>query len=223
MTEEKKTPPTRLKGEYRTLVVKVDGDPSVTEPTPEPIMEDIHVPETLKEQMTQLDLADLDPEAEARQREAAVPESDDQQLLVDYFEGDGECSERLTAAYLRETRRSEPNDALFLRYHHQGNAQLERLIMACIAKRPADSGLLYDLANIGRFRGNADTAIDCYCRALIHEKDWANLRAMARDICDHEQLMTTAARKRFKERLQDDATKWQLIKNTMERFGGGDE
>jgi hypothetical protein len=223
MTQRKKSPPKPLTGKYRTLVVDVEKDPAASEPDTEPRLADIHVPKKLKEQMARLDLGDLDPEAEARRREAAVPESADQQLLVDYFEGGGECSERLTAAYLRETRRREPNDALFLRYHHQGSAQLERLIIACIAQHPSDKGLLYDLANLGRFRGNADTAIDCYCEALIIEEDWSSLREMAQDICDHEQLMTTAARERFKARLADEATKWQLIKNAMERFGGSDE
>jgi hypothetical protein len=173
--------------------------------------------------MAALDLSEIDPEVEHRVVDSAMPESEDQQTLVDFFESGGECTEALMATYLRETRGAEPNDALFLRYHRQGNLNLERLIIACIERSPSDKGLLYDLAHLSRFEGDAAAAVDGYSRALIMETLWPAVRALADDICDHAALMTPTSRAQFQDRLRDHPDKWQLLVNTMERHGGGDE
>lgn len=222
-TKNKKTASNPIKGQYRTLVVGVDTPAQTPEPVKTPILEDVRVPETLKAQMAALDLSALDPDVEDHQVASAVPESEGQQALVDYFEVGGECTETLMATYLRETRGAEPNDALFLRYHRQGNLHLERLIIACIERNPSDKGLLYDLAHLSRFGGDAAAAVDGYSRALITETQWPALRALADDICDHGSLMTQTSRAQFQDRLRDHPEKWQLLENTMERHGGSDE
>jgi hypothetical protein len=210
----KKTQPIPLKGEYRTLVVDV-----APAEKPDPAVEEIRVPDTIAEKMARLDLAGVSPETDARRLAAAVPESDAQQALVDYFEGRGEVTAALIDVYLAETRSSAPNDLLILRYHHQGNRRLVNLIIACLERAPTDKGLLYDLAHVNGFLGDALPVIDHYCRALAMETAWPALRALADDICDHEQLMTPASRSRFQELLRDHPEKWQMIENTMARHG----
>lgn len=221
MTKKKETGAPPLEGEYRTLMVNLDSAPAPQEAAP--VREDVRMPDALKEKMARLDLSDIDPETEARRREAAVPETDDQQALVDFFETGGACTESLMAAYLRETRSAAPNDPLWLRYHHQANRHLERLIIACIAHAPTDKGLLYDLAHLSRFHGDPGPAVEHYARALLAETDWPRLRALAEDICDHEALMAPASRARFHTLLAAAPDKWQLVLNTMIRYGGGDE
>ena len=217
MTHKKKTPPRPLKVDYRSLLVTVD-DKKPASPDPDAAIEkDIPFPEALKEQMARLDLADLAPEAEARRREAAVAETPAQQELVDFFDGRTPFTEALIDVYLNETGSAGSNDMLILRYHHQGNRHLERLIIACIERHPTDKGLLYDLAHLCRFIGQSPPAIDRYCIAIIKENAWPSLRALADDICDHEHLMTPASRSRFQEMLKDHPEKWQLVENTMER------
>ncbi len=222
-SKKKKFAPKPPKEEYRTLVVGVDAPAQAAEPETIPNKKDIRVPEKLKAQMAALDLSDIGPDIEHLKMDAAMPESEGQQALVDFFEVGGACTETLMATYLRETRGAEPNDSLFLRYHRQGNQNLERLIIACIERSPSDKGLLYDLAHLSRFGGDTLTAVDGYAKALIMETLWSALRALADDICDHASLMTPASRALFQDRLRDHPDKWHLLKNTMERHGGGDE
>ena len=217
MTQKNKTPPLTLKGEYRTLAVPVDRGEKASEASPAPIVEGIRVPDTMKAQMARLDLTDLDTEDDARRREAAVAETAAQQDLVDFFEGRSAFTEALIDLYLDETRSAQSNDMLILRYHHQGNRRLERLITACLERQPTDKGLLYDLAHLSRFIGQTLPVIDLYCRAIIAESAWPRLRALADDICDHAPLMTPASRSRFHELLRDHPEKWQLLDNTMAR------
>ena len=219
MTQKKKTPAKPLKGAYRSLVVPVDTEkPASTAPVSTTEM-DVRVPDALAEQMARLDLSDLEPGAEARRRETAVAETPAQQELVDYFEGRRPYADSLVDVYLSETRSVSSNDMLILRYHHQGNRRLERLIIACIERHPTDKGLLYDLAHLCRFIGQSLPVIDSYCRAIIRENDWPRLRALADDICDHAQLMAPTSRSRFQELLQDHPEKWQLVENTMSKHG----
>lgn len=218
MTQKKKKAPLKLTGEYRTLTVPVDREEKTPDTSPAPIVEDIRVPDSMKAQMARLDLTDLDTEDDARRRETAVAETAAQQDLVDFFEGRSAFTEALIDLYLDETRSAQSNDMLILRYHHQGNRRLERLLTACLQRRPTDKGLLYDLAHLSRFIGQTMPVIDLYCRAIIAETAWPRLRALAYDICDHAPLMTPASRSRFHELLRDHPEKWQLLDNAMARL-----
>jgi hypothetical protein len=205
---KKKTKP--LKGEYRTLSVPVDRDAESGQPAA--------VPDEISRQMHALELPNLNEDADARRREAALPETDGQQRLVDFFDGAAEYTPDLVDIYLAETHAAEPNDQLFLKYHHRGSHQLADLLEACLERYPDDRDLLYDLAYLNRFVNRHDTIIGFYCRALAAETRMDQARAIAEDLCAHELFFSDEARARLEKGLAGHPERWKLVEAMMERF-----
>ncbi len=199
-----------LKGEYRTLNVPIERDPESDQPAA--------VPEEISRQMHGLKLPDFDEDADARRREAAAPETSGQERLVDYFDGAEEYTPDLVDIYLAETHAAEPNDQLFLKYHHRGSHRLADLLEACLERYPGDRDLLYDLAYLNRFVQRHDTIIALYCRALIAETRMDGARAIAEDLCAHDLFYGDEARAKLKEGLAGHPERWQLVESMMERF-----
>ena len=89
---------------------------------------------------------------EELEEKLAKPENPNQELLVDYFEGDIEFPDQMLDAFLTEKDSDAPNYPLCRKYFKRGNDNLKRLIISGLKRSPADIGLLSDLTFFHEFK-----------------------------------------------------------------------
>ena len=116
---------------------------------------------------------------EELEEKLAKPENPNQELLVDYFEGDIELSDQMLDAFLTEKDSDSPNYPLFRKYFKSGNENLKRLIISGLKRSPAAIGLLSDLAFFHEFKNILSELIEYYLIACDHEQNLQNFEKLA--------------------------------------------
>ena len=116
---------------------------------------------------------------EELEEQMAKPENSNQELLVDYFEGDIELSAQMLDAFLTEKDSDSPNYPLFRKYFKSGNENLKRLIISGLKRSPADIGLLSALAFFHEFKNILSELIGFYLIACNHEQNLKNFEQLA--------------------------------------------
>jgi hypothetical protein len=116
---------------------------------------------------------------EELEEKLAKPENPNQELLVDYFEGDIELTDQLLDAFRSEKDSDSPNYALFRKYFKRGNENLKRLLISGLKRSSADIGLLSDLAFFHEFKNILSELIGYYLIACDHEQNLQNFEQLA--------------------------------------------
>jgi len=116
---------------------------------------------------------------EELEEKLAKPENPNQELIVDYFEGDKELSDQMLDAFLTEKDSDSPNYPLFRKYFKSGNENLKRLIISGLKRSPADIGFLSDLAFFHEFKNILSELIGYYLIACDHEQNLKNFEQLA--------------------------------------------
>jgi hypothetical protein len=86
-----------------------------------------------------------DDDKDIAEENKALPDNENQQSLVSYFEGNLPLDENLLSKYAQEKYSDQPNYPLFRRYFRKGNDRLKALIVFALSKYPTDEGYLGDL------------------------------------------------------------------------------
>ncbi len=140
-------------------------------------------PENYREELSKIGFEwfDDDYPDEIEEENKAVVQNENQEILLAYFDGHLELSEKLLDIFLAEKDAVEPNYALFRKYFRQGNLNLKSLIYRGLEKDPTDIGFLSDLAFFHEFHPMLGELIGFYCRACELEDDPETFRELAED------------------------------------------
>ena len=110
-----------------------------------------------------------DDDPEEIEEKNAVAENQDQQDLVDFFEGKQDCSETILETFFRVKDVEKPNYPLVRKYFKAANQKFKSLILYGLDHYPAKIDLLYDLAYYHEFENILSILIDYYMRSCKNE------------------------------------------------------
>jgi len=148
---------------------------------------------------------------EVEEENNAAPENKDQELLIDYFNGEFELSDEVVEVFLKEKRRNRPNYALFRRYFRQGNGNLKTLIYHGLEMDPTDDGFLNDLSLIHEFHPMLGELIERYTEACRIQEDLDSFSELAQDFFYNTSLDGYEAYHALKEIYGSDTPKGKII------------
>jgi hypothetical protein len=174
-------------------------------------------PENYKMELATLGFEWFDDEYpdELEEENKAVPENNDQALLVAYFDGEIELSEEIIEAFLKEKLSDTPNDALLRRYFRQGNKNLKALIYRGLEMDPTDDGFLNDLSLIHEFHPMLGELIERYTEACILQEDLDAFAELAQDFYYNTLLDGYEAYYALKEIYNEDTQKGRIIDSLL--------
>jgi hypothetical protein len=122
-----------------------------------------------------------DDDPEEIEEKNAIAENQDQQDLVDFFEGGQGCSETILETFFRVKDAEKPNYPLVRKYFKTANQKLKLLILYGLDHYPARIDLLYDLAYYHEFENILSTLIDYYMRGCKNEMNLEAFTDLARE------------------------------------------
>ncbi len=111
----------------------------------------------------------------------AVPENQDQQDLVDFFDGGQACSDAILETFYRVRDAEKPNYPLVRKYFKSANQNLKSLILYGLDHYPARIDLLYDLAYYHEFDNILSTLIDYFIHGCKNEMNLETFTDLARE------------------------------------------
>lgn len=120
-------------------------------------------------------------EEEAREEGLAVPKSEDQQRLVDFFNSGGVVDDRVLEAYLEERYAEKPNLPLIRKYFKKANPHLKAILLKGLSRHPTDVDLLDDLAYFSEFDSMLGELICFYREACLLETDMERFSVLVQD------------------------------------------
>lgn len=110
---------------------------------------------------------EIDPE-EMEEKNASA-ENQDQQALVDFFNGKQDCSEEILEIFSRVRDSENPNLPLLRKYFKAANQNLKSLILYGLDHYTAKIDLLFDLAYFHEFENVLGLLCDYFIRACRNE------------------------------------------------------
>lgn len=122
---------------------------------------------------------DYGPEEE--EERVAVPENDNQEMLVAWFEGNIEFSDKLLDILQDERGSDEPNYPLVRKYFKSGNRHLFKLIKLGLQQDPTNIDLLSDLGYFHEFKYILSELIDHFMTACKLENDLQKFSELAQE------------------------------------------
>jgi hypothetical protein len=162
---------------------------------------------------------DDEDDQEEREEVTAVPGNKNEELIVDYFEGTGDLSEKVLAAYIEETESENPNSPLFRKYFKKGNPNLKKLLMYGLGKNPNDLGLLGDLSYFHENRNILGDLIRSYVKACEIEQDMARFEKLALSFYYDTHPDGFNALYELEQRHTPDSTKGEILKKIRQEQG----
>lgn len=127
------------------------------------------------------DETDLLYEEEAREEQAAEPETTNQWRLVHFFDTGGRVTRKILDAYLAERYSDTSNLPLIRRYFKQANPYLKAVILKGLTINPTDLDLLDDLSYFSEFDSMLSELIHFYTDACMKETDTERFSLLAQD------------------------------------------
>jgi hypothetical protein len=170
-------------------------------------------PENYREELARLGFQWVDdgyPE-EIEEEENATVENGDQRMLVSYFNGDIELSDKILDAFIKEKSKDEPNYPLLRRYFRQGNKRLKALIYRGLEIDPTDKGFLNDLSFFHEFQPMLGELIERYTDACRLQEDMNEFSELVRDFYYNTAPDGYEAYEALKEIYGLDTSKGQII------------
>ncbi|MEZ4551943.1 MAG: hypothetical protein R2874_16155 [Desulfobacterales bacterium] len=122
-----------------------------------------------------------DDDSEEREEINAVAENQDEQDLVDFFEGNQDCSETILQTFFRVKDAEKPNLPLVRKYFKAANQNLKTVILYGLDHYPARMDLLYDLAYFHEFDNILSTLIDYFIRGCKNQTNLETFADLARE------------------------------------------
>jgi len=122
-----------------------------------------------------------DDDPEEIEKKNAIAENQDQQDLVDFFEGEQGFSETILETFFRVKDAEKPNYPLVRKYFKAANQKLKSLILYGLDHYPARIDLLYDLTYFHEFENILSTLIDYYMRGCKNEMNLETFTDLARE------------------------------------------
>lgn len=120
-------------------------------------------------------------EEEVREERLAVPETDNQQLLVNFLDNGGPVTKPVYDAYLAERYSETSNLPLIRKYFRLANPHLKTILLMGLTANPTDLDLLDDLSYFGEFESMLGELIQFYTDACIRETDMERFSMLAQD------------------------------------------
>jgi hypothetical protein len=122
-----------------------------------------------------------DDDTEELEENNAIVENQDQQDLVDFFEGEQDCSETILETFFRVKDAEKPNYPLVRKYFKAANQNLKSLILYGLDHYPARLDLLYDLSYFHEFDNVLSTLIEYYIRGCKNEMNLETFTDLVRE------------------------------------------
>jgi hypothetical protein len=120
-------------------------------------------------------------EEEAKEEQAAVPETENQRRLVHFLDTGGRVTRKILDAYLEERYSETSNLPLIRKYFKQANANLKAMLLQGLAANPTDVDLLDDLSYFSEFDSMLGELIHFYTTACHQETDMERFSLLAQD------------------------------------------
>ena len=170
-------------------------------------------PENFKEELAKIGFQwfDDDYPDEIEEENNAVPENENQEFLVDYFNGDVQLSDRVVEVFFAEKYSEEPNFALLRRYFRQGNEHLKSLIYRGLKINPTDIGFLNDLSFFHEFHPMLAELIGRYLDACRLQENLETFSELAQDFYYNTEPDGYEAYHALKEIYGSDTQKGMII------------
>lgn len=124
---------------------------------------------------------DDDYPSEEDEENSAVPENQNQQDLVAFFQGGKEPSNAILETFLAEKASDTPNLPLFRKYFREANHNLKALILWGLEHDPDHIDLLQDLGFFHEFGNILNTVIKYYTRACESQKNMETFTNLAQE------------------------------------------
>lgn len=119
--------------------------------------------------------------SEEDEENVAVPENDNQQQLVDYFQGKSEFSDYLLKILHVERHADRPNYPLIRKYFRAGNPRLKDLLLHGLEKDAANLEHLCDLTFFHEFNNILPELIEHFTKACRLETDPQKFSELAQE------------------------------------------
>ena len=119
--------------------------------------------------------------SEKNEEASAVPENDNQRLLVEYFEGKVEFTDSMIGILHAERHLDNPNYPLIRKFFRAGNSRLKNLIIHGLKKDPTNIELLSDLAFFHEFNNILPELIEQFTKACKLETDLQKFSELAQE------------------------------------------
>ena len=156
--------------------------------------------------------------SEEDEEDAAVPENDNQQKLIDYFDGKTEFSQSLINLLHNERNSEKPNYPLIRKYFRAGNARLKALLLHGLEPNPTSLELLSDLAFFHDFNDILPELIEHFTRGCLLETDRQNFSELVEEFHysterdDYDALLT------LRNMFDEDSDKRKIIDFLLNEF-----
>ncbi|MBC2716009.1 MAG: hypothetical protein HF978_11940 [Desulfobacteraceae bacterium] len=122
-----------------------------------------------------------DDDPEEIEEKNAVAENQDQQDLIDFFEGDQDCSDVILETFFKVKDAKKPNFPLIRKYFKAANQNFKSLILYGLDHYPARIDLLSDLSYFHEFDNILSSLIDYFIRGCKNEMNLETFTDMARE------------------------------------------
>jgi len=122
-----------------------------------------------------------DDDTEEAEEDKAIPQTENQEYLLRYFEGHHPLSTEVLQVYLKERVSEKPNYPLIRRYFRKANAELKALLLYGLDHIPTSIDLLDDLTYFHEFSGILDELVNRYITACQIEHNLMKFSELAMD------------------------------------------
>ncbi|MFC1864188.1 hypothetical protein ACFL1Z_09590, partial [Thermodesulfobacteriota bacterium] len=175
-------------------------------------------PEDYKEELAKLGFqwCEDDGPDEIEEENQSIPQNENQKLLVAYFNGDTEFSNKVMDAFLKEKYCDEPNYALVRKYFRKGNDRLKDLICYGLEKDPVDIGFLSDLAFFHEFHPLLATLIKYYMEACKLQNNMEAFGELAYDFYCNTSIYGFDAYHALKDVFGPETEKGMIVEHLMQ-------
>lgn len=151
----------------------------------------------------------------------STPRTEEQKLLINYFENKAHANEHFLTLFIKEKNRDVVNYALFRHYFKQGNPQLKSLLLYGLEKEPTNSDLLSDLGFMHRYSPMLKELINHYLLACGKEKDLDKVEELACDFHTNTIEDGYDAFYELSERFSKEDAKKFIINRAKQNMEGG--
>lgn len=128
-------------------------------------------PEDLYKTLVDLNFKYYEDDSEKHEEDSAIPKSDHDYILLDYFENNRALSEELVQAFIKEHESESCNYSLSRRFLKRKSDRALKLLEFGLKSYPTNLELLTALGFISHFLPITSSVIDYYHKALVTEKD----------------------------------------------------
>ncbi len=149
------------------------------------------------------------------EEQAATANTEEQNQLVMFFEGNSSPSDELVSCYVTELEKDEPHYALLRRYFRQSSPQLLALLCYGLDQNPTHTDLLNGLGFYHVFSPILKPLIMHYSKACEVEQDMTRYRQLAQDFHINCSASGYEAFYALDEKLLENNRKKAILKDLM--------